>query len=123
MKLQYDLGSALYQEAREARKNGDLKAAIQKLRRSGKLAPHFKTYELLGESFFEMERFPEAILYLAAAAALGNKQFRSRYLLAKALLAIDEEADAISKLKEAIEIQPTYKAAKELLNGILSTSK
>jgi tetratricopeptide (TPR) repeat protein len=70
-----------------------------------------------------MERFPEAILYLAAAAALGNKQFRSRYLLAKALLAIDEEADAITKLKEAIEIQPTYKAAKELLNGILSTSK
>ena len=123
MKLQYDLGTALYQEAREARKNGDLKAAIRKLRRSGKLAPHFKTYELLGESFFEMERFPEAILYLAAAAALGNKQFRSRYLLAKALLAIDEEADAISKLKEAIEIQPTYKAAKELLNGILSTSK
>jgi tetratricopeptide (TPR) repeat protein len=111
-----DEAFALYSAGRDALDEGNRPDAIEQLRRSAVLAPHFKTLELLGECLLEDGHSRDAIVYLAAAAGLGNRQFRSRYLLARALIAIGEPGHAIDKLREALEFQPTYRAARELLD-------
>jgi tetratricopeptide (TPR) repeat protein len=110
----------LYSEARTAMEAKDLGLALEKLRSASALAPHYKTYELLGECLLQQGEAAEAVLYLSAAAGLGNKQTRSRYLLAQALIRLDptREADAVEKLREALELNPQYKAAKQLLEDI-----
>ena len=113
-----DLATQSYAAGRAATQAGDFPAAIQHLRSSGSAAAHFKTYELLGECLLAVNRPNDAIEYLAAAAGLGNRQFRSRYLLAQALLLVGEVDWATDKLTEALELQPTYRAARTLLDDI-----
>lgn len=108
----------LYQEARTAMKSGNYDLAIERFEKSADLAPHFKTLESLGECFLEQKSYSRAIIYLAAAAGLGNNQFRAYYLLAKALLAFGEPDKAVEKLNEAIRLNPNYKTAINLLNEI-----
>jgi tetratricopeptide (TPR) repeat protein len=110
----------LYSEARTAIDAKELGVAVEKLRRASALAPHYKSYELLGECLLQQGEATEAVLYLSAAAGLGNKQTRCRYLLAQALIRLDptREADAIDKLQEALDLNPQYKAAKQLLEDI-----
>lgn len=110
----------LYSEARTAMEAKDLGLALEKLRRASALAPHYKTYELIGECLLQRGEPSEAVLYLSAATGLGNKQTRCRYLLAQALIQLDpsREVDAIDKLHEALALNPGYKAAKELLEDI-----
>lgn len=79
-----------------------------------KLGPHFKTSELLGECLLKAGKPLDAILYLAASAGLGNNNFRAEFLLAQAFLAVDGKYDAVSHLKKAIQMNPSYKSAKEL---------
>ena len=78
-------------------------------------SPHFKTLELLGVCYQKLGRFADAVVYLAAAAGLGNGQFRGRFLLAEVLLALGETEDAVLKLKEALALNPGYRSARELL--------
>ena len=118
-----DEAAALYSTGRDALDAGDRAAAIERLRRSATLAPHFKTVELLGECLLQAGQPGDAIVYLAAAAGLGNRQFRSRYLLARALIATGEPGHAIDKLREALDLQPTYRAARELLEETLRTHR
>jgi tetratricopeptide (TPR) repeat protein len=114
--------SSLYFEGKSAMKAGDLDTAIDLFKQSINLSPHFKTLELLGECLLLRNELPEAIIYLAAAAGLGNNQFRSRFLLSQALLKSREKSNAIEKLKEALAINPNYKAAKKLLDTLFDAS-
>ena len=116
-----DEAGALYSAGRASLDAGDRAGAIERLRQSAVLTPHFKTFELLGECLLEAGQLGDAIVYLAAAVGLGNRQFRSRYLLARALIATGETGHAIDKLREALELQPTYRAARELLAETLRT--
>lgn len=120
MTVDHDNAYNLYYEGKSAMDAGDLHTAIEKFKQSVSLLPHFKTLELLGECLLRRNEFSEAILYLAAAAGLGQNEFRARFLLAKALLAVGEESDAIVQLKEALALNPNYKSAKELLDSLLA---
>lgn len=61
------------------------------------------------------------MLPLAVSAGLGTKPYRALYLLAQALDGIGHRDWAIEKLGQAVEMNPNYKAANELL-GTLGTS-
>lgn len=123
MNVYDDENYVLYQEGRSAMKSGDFDVAIKKLQKSADLAPHFKTLESVGECFLEQKNYSQAIIYLAASAGLGNKPSRPYFLLAKALLAFGEKEKAIDKLNEVLEINPNYKAAKNLLIEISEESQ
>lgn len=109
-----DLSHTLYTQAREAMDAGDLPRAIDRFQGSAMVHAHPKTYELLGECHLRQGDLPNAILYLSAASGLGNRQFRSRYLLAQALEARGEPLRAVQKLDEALAAQPCYRSAREL---------
>ena len=81
-----DAAGDSYTAGRAAMERGDMETAVEHLKRSLAAVPHFKTLELLGTACKTLQRADEALLYLAAAAGLGNRQFRPRYLLAKILL-------------------------------------
>jgi tetratricopeptide (TPR) repeat protein len=107
--------SALFDQRREAFDRGEYAEALPLLRRSGELYPYFKAYELAGDCLTRLGDPATAVLYLAAAAGLGNRQSRARFLLARALLAMDCHDKAILKLEEAVELNPDYKTARQLL--------
>jgi tetratricopeptide (TPR) repeat protein len=115
----------LYNDGREALSSGHRNLAIQKFRQSYSLAPHYKTFELLGEALMAEGEYIEAVVYLAAAAGIGEKQFKSRYLLARALLALGDvwKDDAIEQLRKSIELNPNYRTAKKLLAELSHESK
>lgn len=108
------LASDLYQRAREAMDRKELEEAIALFRCSAELCPHFKTLELLGECLLELRNTSESIIFLAAAAGLGNRAYRAFFLLARALSLHGEISSAIEKLDLAIELQPSFRAAIEL---------
>ena len=114
----YDGAMDLYEQGRSAMQLGDIDVAMDKFRQSIRESPHFKTLELLGECLLLKDQHCEAIVYLAAAAGLSLKQFRPRFLLAKAHLAVGEREDAINQLKEALRLNPNYKSASELLKEL-----
>lgn len=118
MKKQISESSFLYEEGRQFFDNKNFELASEKFKESCNLFPHFKTLELLGECFLKQEKYNQAIIYLAAAVGLGNKSYRSYYLLAKALLEVGEVNKAIEKLKEALILNPNYKEAEKLLLAI-----
>ena len=113
----------LYQEGRAAMESRDYDLAIKKFEKSAELAPHFKTLESLGECFLEQKNYSRAIICFAAAAGLGNNQFRAYYLLAKALLAFGDQNKAVDKLNEALKMNPNYKAAQNLVTEILKETE
>lgn len=98
----------------------DFTAAIEKLKKSAELTPHFKTLECLGECFMEQKNYAEAINYLIKSTELTNNQSRNYFLLAKALLESGEKDKALDKLKEALNINPNHKAARDLLTNVSS---
>lgn len=120
MNIDYDKSHKFYNEGREAMRKNDYLKAIELFERSSKLAPHFKTFELLGECLLSINKPLEAIIALATSAGLGSKPFRATYLLGKALSQTGQESDAIDQLQKAIKLKPDYKAAKELLNKLKS---
>ena len=74
----YNLARDLFEQGRSAMKRGDLDVALEQFRESIRVSPHPKTLELLGECLLLKTQHSEAIVYLAAAAGLGAKQFRAR---------------------------------------------
>jgi tetratricopeptide (TPR) repeat protein len=113
-----DNSSELHDEGVAAMKARDYDTAVKKLTGAADLSPHFKTYELLGECYLELKDFPRAIKYAAAAAGIGNNQFRSRFILAKALFEYGNVQWAVDKLNEALRMKPDYKSAKEMLERL-----
>ena len=113
--------SELYHQATRAIDAGDFDGAESLLHQSLKVSLHFKTFERLGEIAFARGDLVKAITYLAAAIGYGNRQTKARLLLAKSLLKLDssrEREDARRLLKEAIEINPDYKPARDLLETL-----
>lgn len=108
----------LYQEGRDAMEKGDFAKAIQSLKESAILLPHFKTHESIGECLLNQGNYAEAVLYLSSAAGLRNNQSRPLYLLAKALVELKDIEEAKEKLNRALSINPDYEAAKDLLSEI-----
>jgi tetratricopeptide (TPR) repeat protein len=96
----------------------DFDAAVEQFLHAFLLEPHFKTLELLGTCCQRLGRLHEAVLYLAAAAGLGNGQFRARFLLAEVLASLGDIDGAVNKLEEAIELNPNFRRARELLKRI-----
>ena len=96
----------------------DFDAAVEQLSQAFFLEPHFKTLELLGTCCQRLGRLHEAVLYLAAAAGLGNRQFRARFLLAEVLVSLADIDGAVNKLEEAIELNPNFRRASDLLKRI-----
>ena len=113
----------LYAEGRSAMKQGDLDLATKRFRQSIESFPHFKTLELLGECLLLKNQPSEAIVFLAASAGLGIHQYRARYLLAKAHIAIEEPNDAISQLRESLRLNPNYKSATALLRTLVANEE
>lgn len=106
---------ALYIAGRTAMDSGDLQIAVERFKESVRGMPHFKTLELLGDCLMRLGEPGEAIVFLAAAAGLARKQSKPRYLLAKCLVDLRRMNDAIEFLEQALELNPNYKAARELL--------
>jgi len=113
-----DKALQLYDLARSHLHDGNFEDAIQCFLESAKCFPHFKTYELLGEQCLLRGDFSNAVLYLSAASGLGVRPFKAKYLLAKALVEIGDSRLAVSHLREALSINPRYKAAEMLLKEI-----
>jgi tetratricopeptide (TPR) repeat protein len=107
-----------YHSGKSALEAGDAAGAIRHLEESFRAWPHFKTAELLGEALAGTGRTKEAVGHLAAAVGLGNKAFRARYLLAQCLITLNQKADAYRLLKEALELAPQFKKARELLERL-----
>lgn len=100
--------------------NGLIVEATELFLRSANAAPHFKTYELLGECYLRLQLHRQAIPYLAAATTL-NRGVRAPSLLAETCL----EVGKLDWAKEACDIalarDPNNKSAKgvqEKLNSI-----
>lgn len=93
---------------------GNVASAIDLLRESAVLYPHYKTLELLGECLIRMNRPREAIVPLAASTAL-NKQARAPLLLAEAFLSIGELDKAKRFAAEALTRNPRYGLASQLV--------
>jgi tetratricopeptide (TPR) repeat protein len=110
------MGHGLYQRGREAMDSGKLDSAIEFLKQSAELKPHFKTLELLGECYLRSDQHGAAVVPLKASVELGAKPYRSLYLLAQALEALGQRKDAIERLSQAVAIKSDYKAARALLD-------
>ena len=118
MSLDDEKAYDLYVEGKAAMGRQDLADAADKFRRSARVSPHFKTLELLGECHLERGELADAVVYLAAAAGLNPKGFRARFLLAQALLAAGDRSGAAAHLEEAVRLNPNYRSAAELLEGL-----
>lgn len=94
--------------------NGDYPKAIQTFEASIRLAPHFKTLELLGECHLRQNEATAAIIPLAAAVGLGNNEFRATYLLAEAYCQMGDKKTALKFVNRALEMKPDFKRAQAL---------
>ena len=105
-----DPSTGAYRRGRAAMEAGNFAVATKWLAVSAKLSPHFKTWEVLGESLLQQGRINEAIVPLAAATLL-NKQGRAPSLLAKALLKQGDEVKAHEMARLALERAPGNRLA------------
>jgi tetratricopeptide (TPR) repeat protein len=99
-----------YERARALMDSGSLTQAVDLFLASAADRPHHKTYELLGECYLRLERFPLAVLYLAAATTL-NPQVRAPSLLAEAWLAFGDTQRALEATAVALVRDPKNKRA------------
>jgi tetratricopeptide (TPR) repeat protein len=103
----------LYRKGRDAMDAGRLLEAVACLQASAAEWPHFKTLELLGECLLGLKQPREAIVPLAAAAAL-NRQARAPSLLARAFLETGTWREAFDQAEEALRRAPDNELALEV---------
>jgi len=72
----------------------------------------------LGSAFSEPDKLRALCFSLRKAVELGNRPYRSLYLLGQALSELGKRDEAIGCLTQAIEIKPDYKSARNLLNTL-----
>ena len=116
-----DAGHRLYDQGRAALTGGARDQGIQLLAQSAELSPHFKTFEVLGAALLDRGDVSGAVLRLAAAAGLGPRQSKPRFLLAQAQLKLGVEYrdDAARHLVDCLKLNPDYASARTLLDSIL----
>jgi tetratricopeptide (TPR) repeat protein len=102
----------LYQKARQIMDEGNLEDAIVLFERSISHYPHFKSLELLGECFYRLNRFPQAIVPLAAATSL-NKAVRAPALLAEVFIKLKDFHKAVEIAEVALSRDPNNRKAKQ----------
>ncbi len=115
MPLDWNNSAQLYQQGRWALGEGDTAQGKACLLESFELAPHYKTAELLGEVFLEEGDLVAALKFLATAVGLNSRPYKSRYLLARVWLALEEKEEAVFNLEEALRLKDDFKSARELL--------
>jgi len=93
---------------------GSYAEAVELFAESSRLAPHFKTFELLGECYLKLNQPSAAIVPLAAAVGLGSNAFRATYLLAEAYTAMNNRDKALEFATRALTLKPDFKRAREL---------
>lgn len=114
-----DIALELYEEGRRASERGEIAKAIDLLSQSAEIAPHFKTYELLGSALLQDGQVARAVAYLAASAGINPRHPKPRFLLAEALLQIQHHDWAVSQLAECLKLQPDFLRARQLLDRLL----
>jgi tetratricopeptide (TPR) repeat protein len=111
-----------YDAAWDAREKGDLTTAVITLREGIYSFPFPKSLELLGECLLQEGNPVEATIYLAAAVGMSEEvEFRSLFLLGKALATANDNYISKIMLEKAISIRPDQEA-QELLNEVKSRS-
>jgi tetratricopeptide (TPR) repeat protein len=109
----YDVGQA-------AMESDDLASAVTTLTEAIHAFPFPASLELLGECLLLEGKFVEATIYLAAAIGMSEQQqFRSLFLLGKALAAANDNYVSKIMLKKAISIEPN-REAQELLAEVIN---
>ncbi len=99
---------------------GEITSAITTLTEAIHAFPFPTSLELLGECFLLEGKFVEATIYLAAAIGMSERhEFRSLFLLGKALAAANDNYVSKIILKKAISIQPDGEA-QELLAEVIN---
>jgi tetratricopeptide (TPR) repeat protein len=111
-----------YDAAWDAWEKGDLATAVVTLREGVYAFPFPKSLELLGECLLQEGNLVEATIYLSAAIGMSDEvEFRSLFLLGKALAAANDNYVSKIMLQKAISIRPDQEA-QELLNEVKSRS-
>jgi len=112
-----------YQAGRLEMEKRNYETATVFFEESIRIAPHFKTLELLGECKLNLKRPAEAIVPLAAAVTLGTNEFRAMYLLARALSEVGEKRDALKFLEALLQREPTFKSAHQLRDSLTTSEQ
>jgi tetratricopeptide (TPR) repeat protein len=111
-----------YDVAWDARERGDLATAVITLREGIYAFPFPTSLELLGECLLQEGNLVEATIYLAAAVGMSERvEFRTLFLLGKALATANDNYVSKIMLEKAISIQPDQDA-QELLNQVKNRS-
>jgi hypothetical protein len=100
----------MYEAGRAKLERGELETAVAELQRSAEAYPHFKTLELLGETWLRLGNPVRAAVPLAAATTL-NRQARAPSLLAEALMKMGDEILAHRVALVALERDPGNRPA------------
>jgi tetratricopeptide (TPR) repeat protein len=111
------VGCELYDQGRALMESGALAEAAEAFSQSAAEDPHFKTLELLGECYAKLDRLKDAIVPLAAAAAL-NRQSRAPALLAEVFEQLGQREDAIEMARLAIQRSGNNKRAWAVLHRL-----
>lgn len=111
-----------YDAAWDAWEKGDLTTAVITLREGVYAFPFPKSLELLGECLLQEGNLIEATIYLAAAIGMSEEvEFRSLFLLGKALATANDNYVSKIMLEKAISIEPDQ-GALDLLEEVKSRS-
>jgi tetratricopeptide (TPR) repeat protein len=111
-----------YDAAWDAWEKGDLATAVVTLREGIYAFPFPKSLELLGECLLQEGNLVEATIYLAAAVGMSEEEeFRTLFLLGKALATANDNYVSKIMLEKAISIKPDTEA-QELLRHVQSRS-
>ena len=111
-----------YDAATAAKEREDLATAVITLREGMYAFPFTRLLELLGECLLQEGNPVEATIYLAAAVGMSEEvEFRSLFLLGKALATANDNYVSKIMLEKAISIRPDQEA-QELLKEVKSRS-
>jgi|GEM_PF-1239570 len=99
-----------FEEARLLMKVGNFETAADLFVQAAIRAPHFKSYELLGECYVRLNHLTLAIPYLAAATIL-NRGTRAPGLLAETWFALGRYAEALEASQIALSRDSKHKAS------------
>lgn len=104
-----------YYQAKLAKIQGDHQLAALLFVEQAKANPIALFHQLAGECFLQLKQYPEAILYLAAAVGLNEKQQKARYLLGVAQYETGNLRNAQSTFERVLAIEPQHKKAQNFL--------
>jgi tetratricopeptide (TPR) repeat protein len=111
-----------YHAGQAAIERGDLPSAVTTLTEAIRAFPFPSSLELLGESLLMEGNFVEATIYLAAAIGMSEQhEFRTLFLLGKALASANDNYVSRIMLEKAISIHPDQEA-QDLLDEVKNRS-